>query len=142
MIAFSDAEPIIEAKKVPVKYRYYISIIVITDMLRRLEYDPDTLFIKNGWWDIPLPIAYADDLEYTLPPSRVIGIGFFENFNDSIPAIVINTEKQIVHILDKRHLNELTTKSNLDTSPFTIPFNLVFSTKITWADIVNEISKH
>lgn len=142
MLTFSDAEPIIEAKKVPVKYRYYIPIIAMTDMLIRLTYDPDTLFIKNGWWDIELPIEYADDLAYALPPSRVVGIGFFENFNDNTPSIVMDTEKQIVHILDKRHLNEIATKSNRVTSPFTISFDLVFGHKITWADIVKEASKY
>lgn len=142
MLTFTDADPIIEAKKVAIKYRYYISIIAMTSMLVRLEYDPDALYIQNGWWDIPLPPQYADNVAYTQPPSRVAGIGFFEDFANKLPSIVMDVEKQQVHILDERHIKELKEKTGKSIVSLIITFDRVFGDSVTWEVLLNEMAKN
>ena len=139
MLTFSDAEPIVEAKKVAVKYRYYISIIAMTSMLVRLEYDPDALYIQNGWWEIPLPPQYADNVAYELPPNRVTGIGFFEDFTDKLPSIVMDVEKQQVHILDERHIKEIKEKTGKSVISLIVTFDRAFGDSATWEVLVNEM---
>lgn len=141
MLTFTDAEPITEAKKVAVKYRYYISIIAMTSMLVRLEYDPDTLYVQNGWWDIPLPPQYADDVAYKLPPSRVAGIGFFEDFTNKLPSIVMDTEKQQIYILDERHINKIKEKTGESVISLIVTFDQVFGDSATWEMLVNKMIK-
>jgi len=142
MLTFTDAEPIIEAKKVAVKYHYYISIIAMTSMLVRLEYDPDTLYIQNGWWDIPLPPQYADNVAYKLPPSRVAGIGFFEDFTDKLPSIVMDVEKQQVYILDERHIKEIKEKTGKSVISLIATFDQVFGDNVTWEVIINKMTEN
>lgn len=141
MLTFTDTKPIIEAKKVAVKYRYYISIIAMTSMLVRLEYDPDTLYVQNGWWDIPLPPQYADNVAYKQPPSRVAGIGFFEDFNNKLPSIIMDTEKQQIYILDERHINKIKEKTGKSIIYLTVTFDRVFGDSVTWEMLVNEITE-
>ena len=142
MLTFKDAEPIIEAKKVAVKYRYYISIIAMTNMLVRLEYDPDALYIQNGWWDIPLPPQYADNVACKLPPSRVAGIGFFEDFTNKLPSIIMDVEKQRVHILDERHVKEIKDKTGKNIISLIVTFDQVFGDSVTWEVLVNKITEN
>lgn len=142
MLTFTDAEPVTEAKKVAVKYRYYISIIAMTSMLVRLEYDPDTLYVQNGWWDIPLPPQYADDVAYKLPPSRVTGIGFFEDFTNKLPSIVMDVEKQRIHILDERHITKIKEKTGESVISFIVTFDRVFGDSVTWEMLVNEMAEN
>lgn len=142
MLTFTDTEPIIEAKKVAIKYRYYISIIAMTSMLVRLEYDPDALYIQNGWWDIPLPPQYADNIAYNQPPRRVSGIGFFENFANKLPSIVMDVEKQRVYILDERHIKKIKEKNDKSIDLLIIPFDRVFGDRATWEELVNEMAEN
>ena len=142
MLTFTDAEPIIEAKKVAVKYRYYISIIAMTSMLVRLEYDPDTLYIQTGWWDIPLPPQYVNNVVYEQPPSRVAGIGFFEDFANKLPSIVMDIEKQQVHILDDRHIKEIKEKTGKNIISLTVTFDRIFGDSATWEVLVNEMTEN
>ena len=139
MLSFTDEEPIIEAKKVAVKYHYYISIIAMTNMLLRLEYNPDTMYIQNGWWDVPLPPQYADNVAYEQPPIRVVGIGFFEDFSDKRPAIVMNVEKQMIYIIDERHLNEIAKKTKESPYGLEVSFDRVFGDNTTWKTLVYEM---
>lgn len=142
MLTFTDAEPVIEAKKVAIKYHYYISIIAMTSMLVRLEYDPDTLYIQNGWWDIPLPPQYADNIAYKQPPSRIAGIGFFKDFDDKLPSIVMDVEKQLVHILDERHIKEIKEKTDKSIVALTVTFDRVFGDSATWEVLVKEMAEN
>ncbi len=139
MLTFSDAESIIEAKKVPTQYRYYVSIIAMAGMLIRLEYNTDTLFIQNGWWEFPSPPQYADDVPYTQPPIRFAGIGFFEDFSNKLPSIVMDVEKQQVYILDERHINEIKEKTGKNVISLTVTFDRVFGDSATWEVLVNEM---
>jgi len=142
MLTFTDAEPIIEAKKVAINYRYYVSIIAMTSMLVRLNYDPDVLYIQNGWWDIPLPPQVGNNIVYEQPPSRVAGIGFFEDFSDKFPSIVMDVEKQLVHILDDRHIKEIKEKTGRSVVLLTGTFDRVFGDSITWEMLLNEMSEN
>lgn len=142
MLTFTDAEPIIEAKKVAIKYRYYISIITMTSMLVRLEYDPDTLYIQNGWWDITLPPQYVDDVIYEQPPSRVSGIGFFEDFTNKFPSIVMDVEKQKVYILDERHIKKIKEKTGKSILSLIVTFDRIFGDNATWEVLVNEMAEN
>ena len=142
MLTFTETEPIIEAKKVAIKYRYYISIIAMMSMLVRLEYDPDALYIQNGWWNVSLSPQYADNIAYTQPPSRVAGIGFFEDFSDKHPSIVMDVEKQQVHILDDRHIKEIKEKTGKSVIYLTVEFDRVFGDKATWEMLVNEMAEN
>ena len=139
MLSFTDEEPIIEAKKVAVKYHYYISIITITNMLLRLEYNPDTMYIQNGWWDVPLPPQYADNVAYIQPPTRVDGIGFFEDFADKLPSIIVDVKKQQVYILDKRHVDEIEEKTSKSIVYLVVTFNRLFDDNATWKTLINEM---
>ena len=138
MLTFTDAKPIIEPKKIAVKYHYYIPIIAMISMLIRLEYDPDILYIQNGWWDIPLPLQYADNVAYKQSPNRVVGIGFFEDFDDKFPAIVMNVEKQEVYILDDQHINQIKEKTGKHIISLTISFDRVFGDSATWEMLLDE----
>lgn len=141
MLSFDEYEPhILEPKKVPVKYRYYISILAMTSMLLRLEYNPDTLYIQNGWWDIPLPLQYSDNVAYNQPPSRVAGIGFFEDFNNNLPSIVIDVIKQEIYIIDERHINEINKKTGRSCLYITITFDRAFDKMSSWKTIINEVT--
>ena len=141
MLTFTDAEPITEAKKVAVKYRYYISIIAMTSMLVRLEYDPDTLYVQNGWWDIPNTSLYEDDVVYAQLPDRVTGIGFFEDFTNKLPSIVMDVEKQRIHILDERHITKIKEKTGESIISLIVTFDQVFGDSATWEMLVNEMVK-
>ena len=111
-------------------------------MLVRLEYDPDTMYIQNGWWDIPLPPQYADNVVYEQPPSRVSGIGFFEDFTDKLPSVVMDVEKQQVHILDARHIKEIKKKTGKSVVLLTGTFERVFGDSITWEMLLNEMAEN
>lgn len=129
MVTFTDAEPIIEPKKVAVKYRYYISIGAMTNLLTRLGYDPETVFIQNGWWDIPRPPEYT----------RVSGIGFFESYTNKLPSIVMDVEKQTVHIIDDRHIKEVNGAATIKDVVFLVlTFDRVFSENCTWDSILQD----
>lgn len=139
MLSFTDEESLIGAKKVAVKYHYYISIIAMTNMLLRLEYNPDTMYIQNGWWDVPLPPQYADNVAYEQPPSRIVGIGFFEDVADKLPYIIIDVKKQQVYILDKRHIDEIKEKTGESIAFLAVTFDRLFDDNVTWKTLVNEI---
>ena len=137
----------IEYKKVDEKYLYYnsiiaVSVIAVTSMLVRLEYDPDTLYVQNGWWDIPLSPQYADDIVYRHIPIRVSGIGFFEDFTDKLPSIIIDVEKRQIHILDERHIKTIKEKTGKSVISLTVMFDLVFGDSATWEMLVNEIAEN
>ena len=136
----------IEYKKVDEKYLYYnsiiaVSVIAVTSMLVRLEYDPDTLYVQNGWWDIPSMSQYTDDVVYTQPPDRVTGIGFFEDVTDKLPSIVIDVEKRQIHILDERHIKTMKEKTGESVILLTVTFDRVFGDSATWEMLVNEMVK-
>lgn len=136
----------IEYKKVDTKYLYYnsiiaVSVIAVTSMLVRLEYDPVALYVQNGWWDIPLSPQYADDVVFKQRPIRVSGIGFFEDFTDKLPSIVIDVEKRQIHILDERHIKTIKKKTGKSVISLTVTFDRVFGDLVTWEMLVNEMTE-
>lgn len=137
----------IEYKKVDTKYLYYnsiiaVSVIAVTSMLVRLEYDPVALYIQNGWWDILPSPQYADDIIYRHIPIRVSGIGFFEDFTDKLPSIVIDVEKRQIHILDERHIKTIKEKTCKSVIYLTVTFDRVFGDNATWEMLINEIAEN
>lgn len=139
MVTFTDAEPIVEPKKVAVKYRYYISIEAMTNLLKRFEYDPETVFVQNGWWDISKPPTYTDSIKYEMFDTRVSGIGFFESYTNKLPSIVMNVEEQKVYIIDDRHIKEVNeVATNKDVIFLVLTFDRVFSENCTWDSILQD----
>lgn len=140
-LSFSDWEIAVDAKKVAVKYRYYISMESISNMLLRLGYNPDAMYVQNGWWDIPSKSEYADSVQYHHSNVRVSGIGFFEDYNDKMPAIVVNTDKQQINICDSKHLTEINKKIFQDLISCTITFDLAFGEAADWDRILDELKE-
>lgn len=126
-------------ERIATGYRYYISIIDMMNMLARLEYEPDSMYIQNGRWIVPLPSTYADVIIHAQSSTHFSGIGFFKDFAN-IPSVVVNVEKQQVYILDERHIRKIKEKTGKNMISVTVTFDRVFGDSATWEALVNEIA--
>ena len=124
----------ISAIKVPINYKYAMTILGMIKLLSRLGYHASTMIIEDGWWDIK-------PSDVTLPSKRIVGIGFFKFIEDKIPDVVINCDEQRIYILDEKHtkiFNELNNRRNI----ITLDFHKVFDDDtITWTDILDEMKE-
>ena len=139
----SNDSAVLSAKKVAVKYRYYISIPSMIDVICRLDYNLDTMFIQNGWWEInDNGTIYADDIQIKEPPIRLAGIGFFECYDNKLPSIIMNTDSQKLYLLDDRHIDEFNqtkfvSKRKSKAIMVTLEFDNIFGNKSqTWNDVL------
>ena len=132
----SDTDSNTDFKKVATQYHYHISLEAINNALKRLYFESPIMYVQDGWWDIP------DDDSVLSFSVRLSGIGLFDDYNKELPVVIINTEKQVLYILDEKHLDQVYNHSKKFTKMLylTLYFEEVFDERMTWDDVLRKIS--
>lgn len=131
------------------QYFYHISRDAISKFMKNYEYNAGSWYIFDGVWELKgdeYPI-HSDDVSLKpLPPESytISGIGYFKNYDDNIPSVVINVAMQEIYILDEPHIKQMTEMCGKETKMITISFREVFDpngTAHVWSDVLLNVAK-